>query len=144
YTKQFEYMIILKKGKPKTFNPKKIPKNAKRKGVRKFRQKDGSQIEKIIDNEYKYKNATNVWNYSTGGSCTADKFAFKHPAIFPEKLAQDHILSWSNEGDLVLDCFMGDNTTGKMALLNNRRFIGMEKVEDYFEISKQRISKLLP
>ena len=139
YANQFEYMFILSKGKPRIFNPKKVPKNAKRQGVRKFRQKDGSQVEKIVNNDYEYKNATNVWNYSTGGSCTTDKFAFKHPAIFPEKLAEDHILSWSNEGDTVLDCFMGSCTTGKMALLNNRKFIGIEKVEDYFEISKQRI-----
>lgn len=139
YANQFEYMFVLSKGKPSVFNPKKVPKNAKRQGVRKFRQKDGSQVEKIVNNDYEYKNATNVWNYSTGGSCTTDKFAFKHPAIFPEKLAEDHILSWSNEGDTVLDCFMGSCTTGKMALLNNRKFIGIEKVEDYFEISKQRI-----
>ena len=84
----------------------------------------------------------NVWRYATGfNNTTSDKFAFKHPAIFPEKLAQDHILSWSNEGDTVLDCFMGSCTTGKMALLNNRNFIGIEKVNDYFEISKQRISQ---
>ena len=143
YANQFEYMFVLSKGKPRIFNPKKVPKNAKRQGVRKFRQKDGSQVEKIVNNDYEYKNATNVWNYSTGGSCTTDKFAFKHPAIFPEKLAEDHILSWSNEGDTVLDCFMGSCTTGKMALLNNRKFIGIEKVEDYYEISKQRIEENL-
>ena len=112
YANQFEYMFILSKGKPSVFNPKKVPKSAKRQGMRKFRQKDGSQVEKIINNDYEYKNATNVWSYSTGGSCTTDKFAFKHPAIFPEKLAKDHILSWSNEGDIVFDCFMGSCTTG--------------------------------
>ena len=139
YANQFEYMFILSKGKPSVFNPKKVPKNAKRQGVRKFRQKDGSQVEKIINNDYEYKNATNVWNYSTGGSCTTDKIAFQHPAIFPEKLAEDHILSWSNENDIVLDCFMGSGTTGKMALLNNRKFIGIEKVEEYINIAKERI-----
>ena len=139
YTNQFEYMFVLTKGKPNVFNPKKIPKTAKRQGVRKFRQKDGSQIEKVVNNTYEYKNATNVWNYSTGGSCTKDKIAFKHPAIFPEKLAEDHILSWSNEGDIVFDPFMGSNTTGKMALKNNRKYIGIEKVEEYFKIANQRI-----
>jgi site-specific DNA-methyltransferase (adenine-specific) len=62
-----------------------------------------------------------------------------HPAQFPEHLAHDHIISWSNEGDTVLDCFMGSGTTGKMALLNNRKFIGIEKDEKYFEIAKKRI-----
>ena len=143
YANQFEYMFILSKGKPKTFNPKQVPKKAKRQGTRKFRQKDGSQIEKIVNNDYEFKNATNVWNYSTGGSCTKDKIAFQHPAIFPEKLAEDHILSWSNEGDIVLDCFMGSNTTGKMALLNNRKFIGIEKVERYFKIAKERLRELV-
>ena len=84
-----------------------------------------------------------MWSYDVGNNkSTKDKFAFKHPAIFPEKLAQDHILSWSNEGDIVLDCFMGSGTTGKMALLNNRKFIGIEKVEKYFKISKQRIENV--
>ena len=62
-----------------------------------------------------------------------------HGATFPEQLANDHIISWSNEGDTVLDCFMGSGTTGKMALLNNRKFIGIEKDAGYFEIAKQRL-----
>lgn len=140
YANQFEYMFVLSKGKPSTLNPKQIPKTAKRQGKRKFRQNDGTQVEKVIYNDYKLKNATNVWAYSTGGSCTKDKIAFQHPAIFPEKLAEDHILSWSNEGDTVFDCFMGSNTTGKMALKNNRKFIGIEKVEEYFEIAYNRIN----
>lgn len=143
YANQFEYMFILTKGKPKTLNYKMIEKLAKRQGKRKFRQKDGTQLEKVVNNDYELKKATNVWSYSTGGSCTKDKIAFQHPAIFPEKLAEDHILSWSNEGDMVLDCFMGSNTTGKMALLNNRRFIGIEKVDTYFEIAKERVKDLL-
>ena len=65
----------------------------------------------------------------------------KHPAPFPEQLANDHIISWSNEGDTVLDCFMGSGTTGKMAVLNNRKFIGIEIDDTYFEIAKERINK---
>ena len=64
-----------------------------------------------------------------------------HPAQFPEQLANDHIVSWSNDGDTVLDCFMGSGTTGKMAVLNNRRFIGIELDEGYFDIAKERIDK---
>jgi site-specific DNA-methyltransferase (adenine-specific) len=61
--------------------------------------------------------------------------------MFPEQLAQDHILTWSNEGDTVLDCFMGSGTTGKMAVLNGRNFIGIELNAEYFEIAKRRISE---
>ena len=65
--------------------------------------------------------------------------AFKHPARFPEQLSKDHILSWSNEGDMVLDPFMGSGTTCKMAKLNNRKYIGIEISSEYFEIAKKRI-----
>ena len=60
-------------------------------------------------------------------------------AVFPDKLAEDQIISWSNEGDLVFDPFMGSGTTGKMAILNKRNFIGIEKVEKYYNIAKERI-----
>lgn len=59
--------------------------------------------------------------------------------FFPEQLANDHIITWSNKNDIILDPFMGSGTTGKMALLNDRRFIGIEKVEEYFNIAKNRI-----
>ena len=82
----------------------------------------------------------NVWLINTGYMrTTKDKFAYKHPAMFPEELCERHILSWSNDGDTVLDCFMGSGTTGKMAVLNNRKFIGIELDEGYFQIAKQRI-----
>ena len=66
-----------------------------------------------------------------------------HPAVFPEQLAKDHIISWSNEGDTILDPFMGSGTTGKMAVLNNRNFIGIELDEGYFNIAKERIEKAI-
>ena len=65
-----------------------------------------------------------------------------HPAQYPENLVKDHIMTWSNEGDTVLDCFMGSGTTGKMALLNNRKFIGIEKDETYFKIAQDRIAAI--
>ena len=64
-----------------------------------------------------------------------------HPAQFPEQIANDHILSWSNEGDAVLDCFMGSGTTGKMAVLNNRNFVGIEIDKEYFDIAEKRIAE---
>lgn len=79
----------------------------------------------------------NIFSYYTGfNKSSKDRIAFERPTIFPESLAIDMIQSYSNEANLVFDCFMGANTTGKMALLNNRKFIGVEKVEKYFEISK--------
>ena len=78
-----------------------------------------------------------MWVYNVGNANNDDKT--RHPAVFPEQLAKDHIISWSNEGDTVLDCFMGSGTTGKMAVLNNRNFIGIELDEGYFQIAKQRI-----
>ena len=151
YRQAFEYMFILTKGSIKTFNP--IKEICTRHGdyveftTRKNRQSDGLEFDAIRKQSMEIKEdkyLKNIWEYDTGfNRTTKDKFAFKHPAIFPEKLAQDHILSWSNEGDIVLDCFMGSCTTGKMALLNNRNFIGIEKVNDYFKISKQRIEESL-
>lgn len=145
YEQQFEYMFVFSKGKINTFNGLReeckyagLQRNEKNRQYRKDASGDFKTGKTIPTKDTKLK--YNIWFYQVGsGQSSKDKIAFKHPAIFPEKLAEDHILSWSNEGDLVLDCFMGSNTTGKMALLNNRKFIGIEKVEDYFEISKQRI-----
>jgi len=132
YRQCFEYMFILSKGEPNTFNP--ITVDVKRFDVGKQRQKNGSieNYEKKYS-ENKERKIDNIFEYGVGGLNTG------HPAIFPEQLASDHILSWSNEGGTVLDPFMGSGTTGKMTLLNNRKFIGIEKDAGYFEIAKQRI-----
>ncbi len=85
---------------------------------------------------------TNIWEYGIGkGQSTKDDVAFQHPAIFPEQLANDHILSWSNENDLIYDPFMGSGTTAKMAILNNRKYIGSEISEDYINIIETRIKE---
>ena len=82
----------------------------------------------------------NIWQYAVGlGGTTRDKVAFGHPAVFPERLAEDHILSWTNEGDLVLDPMCGSGTTCKMAFANNRHYIGIDISEEYCEIARQRI-----
>jgi len=87
----------------------------------------------------------NVFEYSVGNNCsTKDKIAHSHPAIFPEQLARDHIVSWSNEGDTVLDPMMGSGTTGKMAKILKRQFIGIEISEEYFKIAKERIENTNP
>ena len=144
YEQQFEYMFILSKGKPKTFNPLlRENKNSGKKNGGTIRLegkelKQKNKIGKIKEKSFLY----NIWYYNIGfNKTTTDKIAFKHPAIFPEQLAQDHIISWSNEGDTVLDCFMGSGTTGKMCKLLNRNFIGIEISEEYYNIAKERIEK---
>ena len=68
---------------------------------------------------------------------------YGHPAIFPEQIANDHIISWSNEGDLVYDPFIGSGTTAKMANLNKRNFIGSEISKDYCDIAEKRIKDVI-
>ena len=150
YYNAFEYMFIFSKGKPKTCNYiKEKSKNAgKEFGSAPMKRADGSnrddRTEKLKGVKIKdYKIKSNVWEYAIGSGVSKDKIAFKHPAIFPEQLAQDHILSWSNEGDVVLDPFMGSGTTAKMALLNNRHFIGFELSQEYCKIAEKRIEPYL-
>lgn len=146
YFNSFEYMFIFSKGKPKTINLLKDRKNKYANtysGVITKREKNGTLTTKERKLISEYGIRTNIWSYAVGNNkSTTDKIAFKHPAIFPEKLAQDHILSWSNERDIVLDCFMGSGTAGKMCKLLNRNFIGIEIDEHYFNIAKERIEKV--
>lgn len=145
YFQRFEYMFVLSKGNPKTFNPitrKRINKhNDKRKTrIKKTsRNKDGSWNRKLVIINDIVK-IGNVWEYMPGNS--GNKIESKHPAIFPEKLCNDHIISWSNEGDLVYDCFMGSGTTAKMSIINNRNWIGSEISSEYCDIANKRISQL--
>ena len=145
YSQDFEYMFVFSKGSIKTFNPIMIPCTYAGVGTSPtIRGKDGVLVGKgrrIIKDD---KKNSNIWFYTAGvGKSTKDSIAHEHPAIFPEKLANDHIISWSNENDVVFDPFMGSGTTGKMAVLNNRNFIGIEKVPEYFEISEKRIGSLI-
>lgn len=146
YEQKFEYMFVLSKGKPKTFNP--IMVKCKYAGTslkgKTFRH-DGHNLESLhkTDKVKQYKIKGNVWEYSTGyQKSTKDKVAFKHPAIFPEQLAKDHILSWSNDGDVVMDIFMGSGTTAKMCKLTNRNYIGFEISEEYCDIAEERLNLL--
>lgn len=146
YLQCFEYMFVLSKGKPKTINLLEDRPNAtagQTRKSRKYRTKDGTFVKGSEKPIKEYGVRFNIWKYQTGQyKSTKDLEAFKHPAIFPEALAKDHILSWSDEGDTVLDCFMGSGTTGKMALLNKRKFIGIEISKEYCEIAKERIWKI--
>ena len=146
YYQKFEYMFVFSKGKPKTFNPLKDRKNlAERWSTKKTRyDKDGNIVESERSLEKEdYGVRFNIWKYNTGAGFTS-KDNLKHPAMFPEELAQDHILSWSNKKDLVFDPFMGSGTTAKMAIMNDRNWLGFEISEEYCEMIKKRVNGLYP
>jgi len=142
YWQEFEYMFVFTKGVPKTCNHIRV--ESKHKGKKKvsiMRKADGTLRE-----DRREKQKTSVVN-ETKPLCNIWEFAAKadkeHPAPFPLKLANDHVITWSNKGDTVLDPFMGSGTTGKMALSNGRDFIGIELDPGYFEIARQRINTAL-
>lgn len=142
YHQCFEYMFVLSKGAPSTFNPIIIPTSRRGMSYIKNRGRDGSL-------EYRKEPRTtetkigNIFSYNVGGGISSkDKIAFEHPAIFPELLAADQIQSWSNENDLVYDCFSGSGTTAKMALTLNRHYIGSEISAEYCQIIEKRLMPL--
>lgn len=150
YNQVFEYMFVLSKGKPKTVNlikdkPNKYAGYSARGTT--HRNSDGS----IKDNKsfkgkptYEFGVRNNVWYYGTGWMIsTPDKIAYQHPAIFPDQLAKDHIISWSNEEDLVLDLMCGSGTTCKMAKLLGRNYIGIDISSEYCELSRKRVEVTL-
>ena len=143
YMPCFEYMFVLSNGKPKCFNP--IYEKTQATGKEKYTgtQQENGKFTAYGKLRNKERIKYNLWSVKVGSNqTTKDKIAFEHPATFPEKLAEDHIISWSNEGDTILDPMMGSGTTGKMAKQLNRNFIGIELDNEYFEIAKKRIETL--
>ena len=143
YTQIFEYMFVFSKGEIRQDITLIADKRNKWAGWAKWGRNttfnvNGDLVEskknQPVISEFSLRN--NIWKYSVSFN---DKTG--HPAVFPERLAQDNILSWSVEGDLVLDPFMGSGTTAKMAILNKRNYIGFEKNKDYYEKSLERIAK---
>jgi len=148
YYQVFEYMFILSKGRPKTFNPIKDRKNKwygqKFSSKRTRRTKAGELKDGPwdISEGGPFGIRFNIWKYNTGaGYSTKDEIAYQHPAIFPEKLAEDHILSWSNEGEIIMDPMCGSGTTCKMAHLAKRKFIGIDINLDYCKIAEKRLAQ---
>ena len=145
YTQEFEFMFVLSKGKVKTFNPI-IDRKNKWGGEKTFgstsrRSKDGSLKSSGVREINKIGKRSNIWRYSNGfGFGQSDKSAYEHPATFPETLARDHITSWSNPGDLILDPFVGSGTTAKMAKEASRHFIGIDISQEYCKLAEKRIS----
>ena len=140
YRQAFEYMFCFSKGQPAKFDP--IMQAIKQeKAFKSFR------ITKVGRNDLahdhiapKERKVNNIFYYNVGTSSSKDKIAFKHPAIFPEQLAEDQILTWTEPGDLVYDCFMGSGTTAKAAMLNDRRWLGSEISSEYVAIAEERIA----
>ena len=136
YTQIFEYMFVFTKGKIRNDIALLCDKPNKWAGHTNWG--NNTQYDKngnlIQTNNIKpipaFSLRNNIWKYSVGFN---DKTG--HPAVFPEKLAQDHILSWSNAGDLVFDPFLGSGTTAKMAVVNGRRFVGCEISEEYCKVA---------
>lgn len=146
YFNAFEYMFVLSKGTPKTINLLRDKPN-KWAGCKTFgnvtrREQDGTLTNKGRKTIAELGVRTNIWRYVNGkGYAASNPIAHQHPAIFPEKLAIDHIKSWSNPGDIVFDPFMGSGTTGVACINTGRKFIGIEIDEGYFDISVRRIEE---
>ena len=140
YYNIFEYMFVLSKGKPHAMNfiedkPNVNGGRVQKKDacINKGKQKYGSGT--FVRKEVGRR--TNIWRIPIGKNSETKG----HPAIFPEQLANDHIISWSNSGDLIFDPFVGSGTTVKMALLNGRNFIGIDISDEYCEIARQRLEQ---
>ena len=143
YEQGFEYMFIFSKGKPKIFNGIRDKPNTEAGATAhaSYRDKDGivkktSSFNKTKIAEFGLR--TNIWNITP---CLSSANRNGHPAPFPEQLAQDHILSWSNECDLILDPLCGSGTTCKMAKMNKRKFIGFDISQEYCDIANKRLEQ---
>ena len=149
YTQIFEYCFILSKGKPKTINliqdkPNKWA-GITSWGNAKTRKKDGDMHDpgRKSNPIREFGVRTNIWRIkNSGGFGQSSKESYKHPATMPEELAQDHIITWSNPGDLVIDPFMGSGTTAAMAIQTERNYIGFEIDDEYYKLCQSRLTKL--
>jgi site-specific DNA-methyltransferase (adenine-specific) len=139
YYNTFEFMFVFSKGKPKTMNficdHKNVTAGQKRRKDKCINKGKNEKHDGMWLVSGDYSRRENVWRIHIG----KNKETKGHPAPFPEELAKDHIITWSNTGDIVLDPFMGSGTTGKMAVINDRRFVGFEIDQGYFEIAEERI-----
>lgn len=139
YFDVFEYMFVLSKGKPKTFNP--LTQSCKLGGkvynstVKKITTGKERVKKKFILNLTRYKD--NIWECAVAQNKTV------HPAVFPESLVTDHIVSWSNIGDVVYDPFMGSGTTALVAKRLERCYIGSEISKEYYNIATSRLLEVV-
>jgi len=140
YHQAWEYVFILSKDAPETFNPIMVKaKYGHLEASMKHRGKDGEMnYTKTKRNEF--TKVRNIFEYSVGGGHSSkDKIAFQHPAIMPEQLAHDMITTWTDAGDTVFDPFTGSGTTAKMCMTTNRKFHGTEMSAEYCAIIQERL-----
>lgn len=138
YWQCFEYMFVWVKGKARCNYLKEPCKNAGKPKTGDYGQRrpdgtnctDRQQADRVIKDT---KVRSNVWFYTAGERVSG------HPAQFSIDLATDHVLSWSDPDDLVLDPFLGSGTTGVACVNTGRNFIGIERVPSYFTIAQRRI-----
>lgn len=147
YRQAFEYMFCFSKGSPKTFNPITEPTKSAGQKITAFRitaAGRGNVPDEDIGRQIKAeRKVSNIFTYNVGTSSSRDKVAFGHPAIFPEKLVEDQIHTWTEAGDSVYDCFMGSGTTAKVAHIMNRKWLGSEISEEYVAIAEERIRQYI-
>ncbi len=147
YEQKFEFMFVFSKGAPATFNgitePSLFSGKKRCGGMR--QDSDDLTYRNTGGRVHEAKLRGNIWTFAVNpaGDTAADNLARQHPAVFPEALALDHIISWSNPGDTILDPFCGSGTTGVAAVKTGRRFVGIEIEPSYFDLSCRRISEAL-
>jgi len=142
YWDGWEFMFVLSNGEPKAINRLKDKPNSTAGTFRSPTRKNnevGTRVQKERIEIADFSVRQNVWDYMTGVFNRDDNT--KHPAPFPEALARDHILSWSNEGDIVLDPFAGSGTTGVACKLEGRKAVLIEISEAYCESAAKRLSQ---
>jgi site-specific DNA-methyltransferase (adenine-specific) len=140
YWQAFEYMLVLVKGKISTYNLLKDKINSSVGAVQTTGRlkSDGKKKDLKRRRVPLFSTRINIWNYNVNIYGMGDT---GHPAPFPEKLAEDHILSWSNPGDIILDPMCGSGTTCKMAVKHQRHYVGIDCAEEYCDIARRRLEK---
>ena len=143
YIQAFEYMFVLSKGKPKKTNLiKERTRGYKPSKSSTQRNKNGTVTTLKYEQGKEYRSKWNIWKYEVGyNKSTKDKIAFKHPAIFPDQLARDHIISWSNKDDTILDPFLGSGTTARACKNLGRKCVGIEISKEYCDIAVKRLGQ---
>lgn len=142
YEPAFEYMFIFSKGSPNCFNPIRSKRLYVDRRLEKTFHRDNKDENSFNINQFQQQEMVvlgNVWKIPNRGN---DDIAHRHPAIFPERLAANHIISWSNKGDLVFDPMCGSGTTLKMAKINNRNYLGIEISPEYCKIAEERLKSV--
>jgi site-specific DNA-methyltransferase (adenine-specific) len=144
YGQAIQHVFVLTKNRPRVFNPIKDVPNLSAGKVHTYGERlpDGTRRNRHSVRTKPFRKRGVHWKYSVGSHNTKDRNARQHPALMPEALAKDLIMSWSREGDLVLDPMSGAGTTAKLAFLNNRRYLGFEINREYHDLAVERMESL--